>query len=355
MRRVRRLMETFGDVTSIWSASRSDLIAAGLDSTTSANLLRIREQTDFVAYFSKLDQHGARLIVPSDADYPSSLRLLPDAPLVLFARGALLPADEMAVAIVGTRSATAYGKEAAKMLASELASARVTIVSGLAHGIDAAAHRAALEAGGRTIAVLGCGIDRVYPNDHASLANKITTSGAVLTELPLGSQPEGHHFPRRNRIISGLSLGVIIAEAPEKSGALITASFALEHGREVYAVPGSIFSAASLGVHRLIQDGAKIVTTVGDILADLKVTNEQIMTRAAVAETLPLTDTQMALLRAFGADAIHMDDLVRTTGLTTSAAISALTSLELQGYVDQDRGGLYRLNYAAQHLLKELN
>ncbi|MBK8025653.1 MAG: DNA-protecting protein DprA [Chloroflexi bacterium] len=354
-RRLRRLLDAFQGPDAIWSASRGDLLAAGLDATTTDNLLRSRASLDLESVFKRLDTLGARLIVQTDSDYPAAMRPLPDAPPVLYARGALIPADEKAVAIVGTRKATGYGRDVARRLAGELASAGVTIVSGLAHGIDAIAHQAAMEAGGRTIAVLGCGIDQVYPRDHAALARQISEHGAVLTEFPLGSQPEGRHFPRRNRIISGISLGVIIVEAPEKSGALITAAFALEQGREIYAVPGSIFSAASTGCHRLIQDGARIVVEVNDILDDLSITSEQIMTRAAVQETLPLTAAQVAVLRAFGSEPVHVDVVVRTVGMAASAVISALTSLELQGYVEQDRASLYRLNYAAQHLLRELD
>lgn len=353
-RRLHHLLDTFGDAASVWSASGAELANAGLDAKVIANVLRLRQELDLADYASKVERADARLIIQPDADYPASLRLLSDAPPVIFARGALLPSDELAVAIVGTRSATAYGREVARKLAGELAAAGVTIISGLAHGIDAAAHKAALEAGGRTFAVLGCGIDRIYPRDHAGLAAQIVKNGSILTEFPLGSQPEARHFPRRNRIISGLSLGVIVVEAPERSGALITAEFALEQGRDVYAVPGSIFSPASLGAHRLIQDGAKIVTTVEEILEDLKITNEQLMTRAAVVETIPLTATQVQLLRSFGEESIHIDEIIRLSGLTTEAAISTLTSLELQGYIEQDRGGLYCLNYSAQHLLRDL-
>ncbi|MBL8131140.1 MAG: DNA-protecting protein DprA [Anaerolineae bacterium] len=354
-RRLRRLIEAFKSAPAIWTADRTALLAAGLDATTADNLLRTREMSDLHAIMDRIAASGARIILQGDADYPAALRMLPDAPPLLYARGSLLPGDDKAVAIVGTRKSSAYGREVARHLAGRLAAAGVTIVSGLAHGIDASAHHAALEVGGRTIAILGCGIDQVYPRDHAALARQITERGAVLTEFPLGSQPEGRHFPRRNRIISGVSLGVIVVEAPEKSGALITAAFALEQGRDVYAVPGSIFSAGSKGCHRLIQDGARAVVDVEDILNDLEITNEQLMTRSAVQETLPLTPAQIALLRLFGQDPVHIDVLVREAGVAAAAVISALTSLELQGYVEQDHGSLYRLNYAAQQLLRDLD
>ncbi len=354
-KRALRLLNHFGDVRNIWGASRSDLLNAGLDETTTASLLQTRSTIKLDEVEARIREVNAYFICQRDDAYPQHLRNLPDAPLVLYVRGTLLKEDDLAIAVIGTRSATAYGKDVTRMLVKDLAGAGVTIISGLAHGIDAMAHRTALDVGGRTFAVMGNGIDSIYPREHKNLANDILGAGALISEFPLKSQPEAHHFPQRNRLISGLSLGVIIVEAPEKSGALITATFALEQGREVYGVPGNIFSAASRGVNQLLQEGAKLVTSAQDILEDLVITRQQLTVREAIAEVVPLSETQILLLRAFTAESCHMDDLIRATGFTTPMAVGALTTLELQGYVEQDRGGLYRITQAAHILIRELN
>jgi len=286
---------------------------------------------DLARELAKVTGLGAWLLTPEDAAYPRLLRQLDDAPLVLYGRGELLPADDQALAVVGTRRATQYGLDVTALLCRGLAGRGVTIVSGLAHGIDAAAHRAALAMGGRTIAVLGCGVHDVYPRDHRGLADQITQHGAVITEFPPGARPERHHFPRRNRIISGLSLGVLIPEAPEASGALITATYAGEQGRDVFAVPGNIFHASSTGANRLLQDGAKLVLTVEDIFDELALSYETVQTQTAAAVLAPDDPIEAQLLALLGLDPLHVDELVRRSGLPTAIVSSTFVLLELKG------------------------
>ncbi|MEK7873717.1 MAG: DNA-processing protein DprA, partial [Chloroflexota bacterium] len=216
-------------------------------------------------------------------------------------------ADEWAIAVVGTRRATAYGREVAERLAGDLARNGITVVSGLARGIDHVAHRAALEAGGRTIAVQACGLDMVYPAEHLGLAQQIAGQGALISDYPLGTKPRPEFFPRRNRIMSGVSLGVLVVEAPEGSGALITTSLAMEQNREVFAVPGSILTPASTGPHRLIQDGAKLVTSVEDILEELNLQASTRPVQMEMRELLPANDEEAELLRILGAGPAHID------------------------------------------------
>ncbi|MEP7292020.1 MAG: DNA-processing protein DprA [Chloroflexota bacterium] len=345
-RRLLGLTQAFGDLHSAWRASETRLRAAGLDRETAANLLRAQTQLDLDAEMLRVERAGAALLTPEDAAYPALLKNLPDPPLALYVRGALTPADDLALAVVGTRKATSYGRDAAAHFSRQLARQGVTIVSGLAHGIDAAAHRSTLEAGGRTIAVIGCGIDRVYPTDHAELARQIARQGAIISEFPVGSKPEAHHFPRRNRIISGLSLGVLIVEAPEQSGAMITATLAAEQGREVFAVPGSIFNAASGGTNRLIQDGAKLVITIEDILDELNIARRKVearvLTKQIAPPGTPAGVQEKALLHYLTVEPLPVDELVRRSSLPTSEVLGTLTLLELQGYVEDDGRGNYR-------------
>jgi DNA processing protein len=245
------------------------------------------------------------------------------------------------VAIVGTRRATAYGRQAAEMLAGDLARNGVTVVSGLARGIDAAAHWAALNAGGRTIGVLACGIDQVYPAEHARLAAQIVERGALLTETPVGSPPEAGNFPARNRIISGLALAVIVVEAGDHSGALITADRALEQGRDVFAVPGGIFSRTSIGANRLIQEGATLVSGAEDVLEAL---NLRMVTQQAEAQSAISADPiEAAMLQSISSDPTHIDEIVRRMDMPVSQVSSVLAMLELKGLVRQVGGMNYVL------------
>lgn len=330
-KRLSHLLNRFGDLASAWTASEAQLCAAGLDRQPLANLLQTRRRLDLDAEMRKVEKAGARFITLVDEDYPALLKTVPDAPAVLYIRGELTPDDSRALSIVGTRRATSYGRDAAYHFAKSLAAQDVTIISGLAHGVDSAAHRGALDGGGRTLAVLGCGIDRVYPADNQRLAADITHNGALITEFPIGVPPEASNFPRRNRIISGLALGVLVVEAPEKSGALITTTTAAEQGREVFAVPGNVFNPMSSGTNRLIQDGAKLVMTVDDILEELNIAHGTVQTSAAARQIAPANEAEHRLLLHLGADPIHVDDLTRLSGLPVAVVSSTLTILELKG------------------------
>ncbi|HZC77381.1 MAG TPA: DNA-processing protein DprA, partial [Ktedonobacterales bacterium] len=269
----------------------------------------------------------------TDLRYPRLLREIALPPALLYVRGTLLPDDEWAVAIVGTRRATTYGRHVTDRLAGELARQRVTVVSGLARGIDMHAHTAALDASGRTIAVLGCGPDLVYPPENARLAARIVEAGAVVTEFAPGTQPDAGNFPARNRLISGLSLGVVVTEAPEASGALITTRFAAEQGRDVFAVPGNIYNRSSIGTNRLIQDGAKLVQDVNDVLAELNL--HLVPQQLELRELLPENETEAALLALLeaGGEARHVDELRRLSGLAVASVSGTLVMMELKGMV----------------------
>lgn len=327
--RLRALLDALGDVRNAWHASPDALEATGLDRRSLANLLDAREHLDLAAELQRLDRARVAVLTWESQDYPTNLRNIVDAPPVIYVKGELLPEDDWAVAIVGTRRASAYGKEAARRLAADLAHHGVTVVSGLASGIDAAAHQAALDAGGRTLAVLGSGVDVIYPAENRRLAQAITHQGALISEYALGTQPERNNFPPRNRLISGLSLGIVVVEAGQRSGALITADFALEQGRDVLAVPGSIFQKSCEGSNRLIQNGAKPVLSVADVLEELQLA--QVEQQAEVRAAVPTTPTEEALLALLMAGPSHVDDLGRTAGLPAAQVASTLALLELKG------------------------
>ncbi|HEU0075175.1 MAG TPA: DNA-processing protein DprA, partial [Dehalococcoidia bacterium] len=266
--------------------------------------------------------------------YPRLLREVEDKPPVLYVRGELTDEDEWSVAIVGTRRATPYGRQAAEHFATELAAQRITIVSGLARGIDAVAHRAALAAGGRTIAVLACGLDMVYPPEHAKLAQEIAEHGALISDYALGTQPRSEFFPRRNRILSAVSLGVLVVEGSEDSGALLTARYALEQNREVFAVPGSIYSPTHKGANKLIRDGeAKLVSTAEHILEELNLTT--VTQQLELREVAPADPTEAKLLSVLSNQPSHIDEVQRASGLPIASVSSALAVLELKGIVRQ--------------------
>ena len=330
-KRLAHLLTRFGALENAWTASERQLLQAGLEKQPTTNLLHIRKQIDLEAELAKIERVGARLITLADDDYPTSLKKLPDAPTILYLRGTLAAEDENALAIVGTRRASPYGRDAAYQLSKQLAAQGITVISGLAHGVDTAAHKGALDGNGRTIAVLGCGVDVIYPNDQRKLAQQIMECGALISEFPIGMHPEGRNFPRRNRVISGLSLGVLVVEAPEKSGAMITASMAADQGREVFALPGNIFNPMSTGTNRLIQDGAKLVMSVDDILDELKIVRTVVETKAATERIAPANKVEAELLEHLGADPVHIDDLVLLCGLPVAIISSTLTILELKG------------------------
>ncbi|MEO7002747.1 MAG: DNA-processing protein DprA [Ktedonobacterales bacterium] len=335
--RFKLLLDAFGSAEAAWQASPAGWQAVGLDARTIAAFEAQRRRITPDAEVERLVKLRVSAIRLVDMGYPRLLREIPAPPTILYVRGALTTADEWAIAIVGTRRASAYGRQVTERLARELVEQQITIVSGLARGIDTYAHTAALAAGGRTLAVLGCGPDLVYPPENAKLAARIVEEqgGAIVTEFAPGVQPEAGNFPARNRIISGLSLAVLVAEAPESSGALITARFAAEQGRDILAVPGAITNRASAGANRLIQDGAKLVMEVGDVLAELNLhmAPQEIAQQLELATLLPENDieAQLVALLIASAEPQHIDELCRASGLPVATISGALVMMELKG------------------------
>ena len=334
--RVARLEAYFATMAEAWHAGPSDLRAAGLDQATVSSIVEERSKIDPLSELELLRKGGVTAYTWNDPEYPTRLKEIDDRPPVLFVRGDLLPDDEWAVAVVGTRMASPYGRQEAEQFSAGLARQGITVVSGLARGIDGVAHRTALATGGRTIAVLACGLDIIYPPEHVKLATEIAQRGALVSEYPLGTKPRADYFPRRNRILSGISLGVLVIEGSEKSGALITARAALDQNREVFALPGEINRVQSEGPNKLIQKGeAKLVTRTEDILEELN------LTMTAVAPQLELRDvtvddpTEAQLLRVLTNQPLYIDDVQRASGLPIASVSSALALLELKGLVRQ--------------------
>jgi DNA processing protein len=324
----------FGSMEDAWKASAAGLQAAGLTGAALSALLAARDRIEPEAELEALDRLGVCALTWHDDSYPHRLKEIYDRPPLLYVRGQLTSTDEWAVALVGTRRATVYGRQAAEELAGGLARNGVTVVSGLARGIDSIGHKMALAAGGRTVAVLACGLDMVYPPEHLRLAQEIMEQGALLSDYSLGTQPRSEFFPRRNRIMVGLSLGVLVVEGDLKSGALITARQALDENREVFAVPGSIYSPTYRGANWLIQAGqAKLVTRVEDILEELNLTMAAHQMEAK--ELLPADETEAALLRLLSLEPIHIDDVRRESALPIATVSGALAMLELKGMVRQ--------------------
>lgn len=330
-KRILQLRSHFGDLEAAWHASESDLTAAGLSRPMCQNLAQHRQRIDLAAELRKVEQAGAWLLTLDDPRYPHLLREIDDAPALLYIRGDLLPEDRRALAVVGTRKPSRYGIDVAHELSRDLAARGVAIVSGLAAGIDAAAHEGALRANGRTLAVMGCGVDIVYPSQNGALYQRIAQSGAIVSEFPIGTKPNASNFPRRNRLISGLTLGTLIVEAPESSGALITASLAADQGREVFAVPSSIHSPSGRGTNKLIQDGAKLVTCAQDILDEFDIAFTHAEVRTQAHELAPTSGIEAQVMQYLETEPVHIDEIVRLSGLSTPQVSSALTLLELKG------------------------
>jgi DNA processing protein len=337
--KLRALRDHFGNLETAWQAKSTDLREAGLDRRAIESLLAARAAMDLEAQVARVKRTGAQALTWDDAEYPPLLKSIAAPPPLLYLKGSFAPTDEWAMAVVGTRKATAYGREVTRSLVSDLARSGVTIVSGLARGIDAAAHQAALDAGGRTIAVLGHGIDFVYPPEHRKLAEQIIEHGALITDYPIGTAPEGKNFPPRNRIISGLSLGVLVVEGDVSSGAHITADFCLEQGRDVFAVPGNILQKSSRLPNTLIQQGATPVLAVEDILEQLNLA--MVVQHAQAREVIPADATEVKLLEHLSAEPVHIDDLQRAIELPIAQVSSTLALMELKGMVRQVGGMNY--------------
>ncbi len=330
-----RLLITYfqDDLAAAWRADGRELARAGLHQKTIDAFLAQRAKIEPESEMDRLEEARVSVLTWRDPAYPALLREIDAAPPVLYLKGKLTEADQFALAVVGTRNSDNYGQQVTERLVTELARGQVTVVSGLALGIDAIAHTAALEAGGRTIAVLACGLDIIYPAKNAKLARRIVESGqgALLSEFPLGVQPESGNFPARNRVISGISQGVLVVEAGEKSGALITASFALKQGREVFAVPGNIFSSRNVGTNRLIQDGARPVLEVKDILEALNLF--MLPQQMEVQQALPENAEERDLLTLLGHEPVHINDLIVASNLPAPTVTATMTMLELKGLV----------------------
>jgi DNA processing protein len=332
--RFKQLLDFFAEnAATAWHANLSDLLQAGLDEKIAAKFLQQRATIQPQQELERLERLRISVITWKDVTYPPLLRKIEYAPPVLYICGNLTDDDRrFSLGIVGTRKMTAYGQRVTEHFASHLAKGKVTVVSGLALGIDTIAHTAALDAGGRTIAVLASGLDIIYPPSNYILARRIVESGqgALLSSFPLGVRPDMGNFPARNQVISGLSLGVLVTEAPLRSGALITAGSALNQGREVFAVPSGIFSPASGGVNKLIQDGAHLVLDVNDILENL---NLYLLPQQSEAQTLlPANDEERILLGLLTAEPQHIDELIRLAELPASIVSSTLTMMELKGF-----------------------
>ena len=345
------LVRHFGGPKEVLAASSSELRhAAGLRSSM-VTALRKAPDPSVVAQVRKemrlIEKGASSIFTILDPAYPRRLAMIPDPPPVLYVRGTLPSADDYAVAIVGSRKATPSGAVMTQELSQRLAEMGFTIVSGLARGIDAAAHRGALAAKAKTIAVIGCGVDRTYPPEHQQLRRDIEVKGAVVSELPLGSPPLPYHFPRRNRIISGLSLGVIVSEANQKSGALITARFALEQNREVFAIPGAVKNGKHRGAHGLIKQGAKLVEEARDVVEELlPQLDEPFRDRvknAGFHDTAPpvLTAKEQRVLSLFRDDPVSIDEVLTEAPFDRAEVMSLLLSLELRGCLQQVPGSCY--------------
>jgi DNA processing protein len=336
--RLRRLLAAFGDAQSAWEASPAELSAAGLQGRALQALLDVRGRFDPETELRRAEAAGVAVVTIDDGSYPRRLREIYAAPPVLFVKGELRPEDDLSVAIVGTRRVTGYGRIATEQIAGELAAAGVTIVSGFARGIDTVAHRATLDAGGRTIAVFACGLDVIYPPENRDLVGRVVERGAIVSEHALGVRPEATNFPARNRIVSGMTRATLVVEAGERSGALITARFAADQGRDVLAVPGPITAPGSIGTNALIKDGARLVTGAADVLAEIGVAEPG---PAAAIEQLGLTDLlapsdlERDVLQALADEPLGGDDLARALGRPAGEIASALTLLELKGRIRQ--------------------
>jgi DNA processing protein len=331
----RRLLSRFGSPAAVLAAAPSDIREVeGVGPKLSGQIAAAAREIDAEAEIALCRQHGIAILTEADPRFPRMLREIPDPPGLLFVRGSLQPEDGLAIGIVGTRHGTSYGLRQAERLAGSLARSGLCIVSGLARGIDAAAHRGALAAGGRTLAILASGVLSIYPPEHDNLAEEVVAHGALVSEQPPRSAPLAGTFPQRNRLISGLSLGVIVVEAAERSGALITARHAMEQGRDVFAVPGNVDSRASRGCHRLIRDGAILVESADDVLAQLgplveAVPRDDGRTIHHPAELL-LNEVEQKVLDAVRDEATGVDEIVAASGLPVPQVLATLSILEMR-------------------------
>ena len=355
----KRLIENFKTPEAVFSADEEALWAVeGISESVTKNILTFKNFDSAKREVEKIEKDGVTLLTLNDANYPALLLEIYDPPPILYCKGRENHKNLYPVAMVGTRNMTSYGKSVAEKISGDLARVGITIVSGFARGVDATAHRAAIMAGGSTVAVLGCGIDVVYPREHKKLYDEILENGVIFSEFPMGTHPEPHYFPQRNRTISGLSLGCVVCEASTKSGSLITARFAMEQGREVFAVPGSIFSETSKGVHSLLASGAKLVADVQDILKELLPqlkANPSSLLGTAKAEPLPLLNPVLKekkvlpilngdedkIYQFISLEPKQINKIIEESLLVPSVVSYCLLGLELKGVVRQLGGQFF--------------
>ena len=334
--RFKTLLDAFGTAEAAWNASPDALLETGLSRKIIESFQRVHKGVSLEQIWERIQSLGVQVLTWDDDGYPRHLKEIDQPPPVLYIRGSLLPEDDWAVAIVGTRRVTAYGRQVAEEVATTLAHSGVTIISGLARGVDSIAHQAAVNAGGRTLAVLGNGVDLVYPPENRRLASQIMERGALVSDYALATPPDGINFPPRNRIISGLSLAVIIVEAGMTSGALITASFAAEQGRDVFAVPGNINAPQSQGTNRLIRDGAQPLLNPQDVLEALNLT--MVTEHRAIRVALPSDPVESRLYKLLSQQPMHVDEIRSQTNMPIEAVSAALAMMELKGMVRQVGG-----------------
>lgn len=335
------LLKHFRSLKKFWEAPSEKIKKLKVDAKTRQEILEFRQKVDPKVYLDTVYERGIKIVSIVDRAYPTNLRKISDAPPVLYYRGSFLAQDDLALAVVGARYCTAYGRQATEQLVSSLVMSGLVIVSGLARGIDSVAHRAALEAGGRTIAVLGSGIDIVYPPENKGLVEQIIKNGTVVSEFPLGFAPIASNFPARNRIISGLALGVMVAEAAVDSGSLITAGCAAEQGREVFAVPGSINSKMSAGTNNLIKEGVHPVTEAQDILEILNIREKLKKVETKKEAVLPKDEVQSKILENLNGGTKHIDKIVAETGIKIDKVSAALSVMEIRGFVKNYGSGIW--------------
>ena len=337
--RMHALIDHFGNLENAWKAHDSELLAAGLNQRIIEGFTAIRNKTDPEQLYEDILQKGITILTWEDADYPEKLINIDQPPPVLYVRGMIKPEDRWAVAVVGTRRVTSYGRQVTEQVSTYLARNGMTVVSGLARGVDGVAHQTALTNGGRTIAVLGSGLDQIYPPEHRQLAERIVENGAVISDYHPGTPPDASNFPPRNRIISGLSLATVVVEAGETSGALITATFAAEQGREVFAVPGPIYAPQSKGTNRLIHEGAQPLLDPVNILESLNLRKVDHYKQASLL--LPVDELESKLMDILSLEPIYIDDIQSKTGYPVEKVSAALTMMELKGMVRQVSGMTY--------------
>ncbi len=336
--RMRRLIEVFGSPADVFSRSVDDLCSVeGIKRRIAVDIASFNSWKRIEKEIKRCESMGIDIVTYRDPAYPPLLREIDDSPLIFYKKGDTEEGDRLSVSIVGPRRPTEYGRQVAEKIASELSCSGMTVVSGMARGIDTVAHKAVLREGGRTIAVLGSGLDIPYPPENADLMKRIASCGAVISEYPLGTKPLRENFPRRNRLISGLSLGVLVVEATSDSGTLITAGYALEQGREVFAVPGMITSRRSSGTNSLIKQGARLVENANDIIEELAPQLKGYM-RERKGRKVPLTSDEKIIADKLSSEPLHIDCLIRVCSLPAHRISGILTTLELKGVVRQMEG-----------------